>query len=261
MKMKQVNEFKALSPKERAKNVVSFARKSMDSKKLLTKVLIAGEEIGDFGRGNGQMAAYAKQVTSYPESTDEESGIVTPAFEGIDLRRDVQGTYEYANVLRGIREGKLAMSEVEFDSDVFGSNGLIQLSGFMSKSPEKVSEALEIIRSRNDVTNRLKALRDSGKEKKEAESKESGDGTETDVPEIQTPDSTTYVVPLEMAIMSHEELMADLMAEVKGAATIADCETYIRNFEQLRAMAESRREALEFEALEMAEFARQLAVA
>ena len=110
--MKSVGEFKQLTPKERARNVKSYARKSMDSKKLLTKVLIAGEEIGDFGRGKGEMAAYAKSVTAYPESIDGETGVVTPAFEGIDLRRDVQGTYEACNVLRGIRDPKACESVI-----------------------------------------------------------------------------------------------------------------------------------------------------
>lgn len=258
----KTTDYIALTPAKRASNLVAYCTKASAAKKELPKILIAAEECGDFGSGSGAMNAYAMKVT------------------GVELRREAQGTYEACNVLRAIRANKIAMTEDEFDSKPFGSFPLIMLSGFLGKAPEKVGEALEIIRSGLDVTKRLQALRGPAKksdaqlakekaalEAKEKAEREAAEKAEREAKEkaeseIQThADSTTYVVPLDMAIMSHSDLMADLIAELKGAGTVEDCQTYLKNFDMLKAIVESRMEVLEFEAMEKAESAKQLAVA
>lgn len=240
----KTTDYIALTPAKRASNLCAYVGKATAAKKELPKILIAAEECGDFGSGSGAMNAYAVKVT------------------GVELRREAQGTYEACNVLRAIRAKKIDMTEDDFDSKPFGSFPLIMLSGFLGKAPEKVAEALEIIRSGLDVTKRLQALRGPAKksdeqiakERAEAEAKAAAEkaaleAKEKPESEIQTPpaDSTTYIVPLDMPIMNHQDLMADLIAELKGAKTLEDCQTYLRNLDQLRAIVESRMEVLEAE--------------
>lgn len=75
---------------------------------------------------------------------------------GYDIRRGFQGIYEAANVLRAIRAGRLAVSEEIFRT--WASFPIIKVSGLLSKQPEKLSEAIEIIRLGKDTTNRLNEL-------------------------------------------------------------------------------------------------------
>ncbi len=228
--IKSVIDFQSMTAGQRANGLKTLVTKASTAKKEIVKILVAAEIAGDFGKGKGEMNTYAMKIT------------------GVELRREAQGTYEACNVLRGILASTLAMTEAEFDSKTFGSFPLIMLSGFMGKSPEKVPAALEIIRSGLDVTKRLQELRSAGKEKPASKENSESPAPESP-PETQTPsDSTTYIVPLDMPIMNHEEIMSDLMAELKGAATIEDCDTLIRNLNQLRALVESRREVLEMEA-------------
>jgi hypothetical protein len=233
--MKTVSDFKVLSPEGRVTNLKSRVTKATTAKKEIMKLLIAGEECGDFGSGKGEMNAYALKIT------------------GHDLRREIQGTYEGCNVLRAIRSGKLAMTEDEFDSKPFGSFPLIMLSGFMTKSPENVSEALEIIRSGIDVTKRLQALR--GPSKKTDPAPEtgaggSGGGGEAGGPAASSVTSTpgkTYFVPEGTPMLNCPEIVAQIIAEVKGAGSIADVEEYLKTFLTLSSYAESRGEQLEAE--------------
>lgn len=106
----------------------------------VARILLASESAGAFGPG--EMNAYAKRIS------------------GVDIREEFQGVYEAVNVLRAIRDGSLPATELEFDT--WGSYPVIMLSGFMSKRPNQVPQALEIIRSGQDVTNRLKELRAAG---------------------------------------------------------------------------------------------------
>jgi hypothetical protein len=101
------------------------------------RFLIEAEEAGEFH--NGEMNAYAQQVL------------------GIELRRGFQGIYQAVCLLRLIRSGKLAATEEELER--WDSTPIQWMSGIVSKQPKKVAEALEIVRSRRDVTNRLKELR------------------------------------------------------------------------------------------------------
>lgn len=233
--MKTIEEFKSGTTNSRAKDLVSRASKQAEAKKEIMKILIAGEECGDFGRGKGEMNTYAQKLTA------------------LDLRREIQGTYEGCNVLREIRSGKIAMTEKDFDSKPFGSFPLIMLSGFLGKSPEKVPEALEIIRSGVDVTKRLQALRGAGKPGKSA--KENSTDSEKSAPEIQTPETPggiSYFVPDSIVILNQPEILARILSEVTGAATIDDCNAFISMFDKLMAHAESRREVLEAQAAKAA---------
>ncbi len=101
------------------------------------RFLVEAEEAGEYF--TGEMNSYAQQILA------------------IELRRGFQGIYQAACLLRLIRNGKLAASEDEIEA--WGSTPIQWISGIVSKQPEKVAEALEIVRSKRDVTNRLKELR------------------------------------------------------------------------------------------------------
>lgn len=101
------------------------------------RFLVEAEEAGEYV--TGEMNSYAQQVL------------------GIELRREFQGIYQAACLLRLIRKGKLAVSEDEIEA--WKSTPIQWISGIVSKQPEKVAEALEIVHSKHDVTNRLKELR------------------------------------------------------------------------------------------------------
>ncbi len=101
------------------------------------RFLVEAEEAGEYVPGG--MNSYAQQVL------------------GIELRRGFQGIYQAACLLRLIRSGRLVVSEDEIEE--WGSTPIQWISGIVSKQPEKVAEALEIVRSKRDVTNRLKDLR------------------------------------------------------------------------------------------------------
>jgi hypothetical protein len=131
--------YRNLSPDQRA----LLFRQIFSRPKLLHKerieaaaLLVDAEDAGDFGTGG--MNDYAKRILGY------------------DIRRGFQGVYEAAKVLRAIRSGRLAVSEEVFRT--WDSFPIIKLSGLLSKQPSKVSDALEIIRSGRDTTNRLKEL-------------------------------------------------------------------------------------------------------
>jgi hypothetical protein len=259
--MKSVVQFKNLTSIEREKNLKSRATKAArdELKKEIAKIMVAAEECGDFGKN--EMNSWAIKAT------------------GIELRREVQGTYEYANVLRGIRSGELPFAEAEFDKAP--SFGLIKLAGFMGKKdPEKVSAALEIIRSKKDVTNRLRELTAKPKaetpkepESKEPKSKESApsesgslnsDTPDTpDTPETpETPEvpGQTYFVPDGMAILNQPDLVRAIVDEI----AVCDCQenlvAYLELFKNFSAHVESRWEKLEAEAAAPVE-SKQLAVA
>ena len=229
--MKSIQEFQSMTSDQRAKNLASRAVKQSEAKKEISKILVAAEAAGDFGKGKGEMNAYATKIT------------------GVELRREAQGVYEYCNVLREILSGKLAVTEAEFDSARFGSFPLIVLSGLMSKAPEKVTEALEIIRSGIDVTKRLQAL--IKVEKESDAGGESGPG-EGEGSEIQTPEipGTSYFVPEGMPLLNCPEIVAAIVADIKGAGSLGDIENYLATFLKLSAIAESRGETLEAEAVE-----------
>ena len=101
------------------------------------KFLVDAEEAGEYGTGG--MNAYAKQIL------------------GVELRRDFQGIYQAAKLVRLSRVGKIPVSEEELEN--WDSTPIQWFSGFVSNQPQKVAEALEIIRSRKNVTNRLRELR------------------------------------------------------------------------------------------------------
>ena len=101
------------------------------------RFLLEAEEAGEIR--SGEMNSYAQDVL------------------GIELRRGFQGIYQAVCLLRLIRAGELAATEEELET--WDSTPIQWISGIVSKQPKKVAEALEIIRSRRDVTNRLKELR------------------------------------------------------------------------------------------------------
>ncbi len=239
--MKSVVQFKEMSAIERAKNLKSRVRKDDETKKEIAKILVAAEEAGDFGKG--EMNSWSLKIT------------------GIELRREVQGTYEFANVLRGIRSNELPFSEEEFDKAP--SFGLIKLAGFMGKKDaEKVAAALEIIRSKTDVTNRLRALtaKPKGDEKdKETESKgsskssKSGESLNSDTPAAETPKGTSYFVPEGTGILAVPEIQARILEDLRNAPDSESCENYHEFLKGLVAHLHSRWEVIEAEAAKLAE--------
>jgi hypothetical protein len=131
--------YRNLSPDQRALLFRQiFSRPQLLHKERIeaAALLVDAEGAGDFEAGG--MNDYAKRVLGY------------------DIRRGFQGIYEAANVLRAIRAGRLAVSEEIFRT--WASFPIIKVSGLLSKQPEKLSEAIEIIRLGKDTTNRLNEL-------------------------------------------------------------------------------------------------------
>lgn len=227
--MKTVVQFKEMSPQARATSLKSLCTRLSTARKEIVKVLVAAEETGDYGKG--EMNSYAQRIT------------------GIELRREAQGTYESVNVLKGIRQGAVPMTEAEFDSKKFGSFPLIMLSGFMSKSPEKVIPALEIIRSGEDVTKRLKALRGG----KPAASGDAAPETPGSQPEIQmpsaneTPAGHTYFVPEGASILACPDIQSRILHDIRHAPTGEDCMNYFQLLSDLAAQVQTRLEHIEAE--------------
>lgn len=231
--MKSVVQFVQMTANQAATTLKSLCTRHATGKKEIVKLLVAREEAGDFGKG--EMNTYAQRVT------------------GMELRREIQGTYEAVNVMKGIRSGELPMTEEEFDSKKFGSFPLIMLSGFMSKSPEKVIPALEIIRSGEDVTKRLKELRTPPKPKAEKESKESKESAEAETgeSEIQTPEAPkgdSYFVPEGTGILAVEAVQKRILEDMRNAPDVASCENYHEFLKGLVAHLHTRWEVLEAEA-------------
>lgn len=230
--MKSVVQFVQMTANQAATTLKSLCTRHTTAKKEIVKLLVAREEAGDFGKG--EMNTYAQRVT------------------GMELRREIQGTYEAVNVMKGIRSGELPMTEEEFDSKKFGSFPLIMLSGFMSKSPEKVIPALEIIRSGEDVTKRLKELRTPPKPKAEKEKSKDSDKGKTGEPEIQTlpeaPKGDSYFVPEGTGILAVEAVQKRILEDMRNAPDVASCENYHEFLKGLVAHLHTRWEVLEAEA-------------
>lgn len=141
-KTKMKYNYDIMTPCDREKSIkhlVTQAKLVQRERREVARILLASETAGAFGPG--EMNSYAKRIS------------------GVDIRVEVQGVYEAVNVLRAIRAGILPASEQEFDK--WGSFPVIMLSSFMSKRSKLVPQALEIIRSGRDLTNRLKKLRSS----------------------------------------------------------------------------------------------------
>lgn len=237
--MKSVVQFKEMSANDRSKNLKSRATKAArdELKKEISKIIVAAEESGDFGKG--EMNSWSLKIT------------------GIELRRELQGTYEYANVLRGIRSGDLPFAEKEFDKAP--SFGLIKLAGFMGKNdPEKVAECLEIIRSGKDLTNRLKAMTAKPKDKDESKSKDKpeSNGDESgslnsgtpEAPPAESPKGDSYFVPEGTSILNVPEIQARILEDLRKTPDIASCENLHEFLKGLVGHLHSRWEVLEAEA-------------
>jgi len=244
--MKSLLEILDMTAEGRTKFLKTTVTTARNAKATIAKILVAAEEQGDFGPG--EMNAYAQRIT------------------GIELRREIQGTYEAVNVLKGIRAGTVGLTETQFET--CPDFGRVTISGLLSKEPGLVPAAVEIILSKEDVTNRLKELTGKGKKAKEETPKlaivaKGGEGEAEGEPSgIQTasaPAADTFVIPHEDPVMNHAPLMDRLMAEVKNAATVADAKAYVGIFESLLSHAESRLETLEAEAAPVE--TRELAVA
>jgi hypothetical protein len=238
-KIKSLEEFCQLDTSARIKGLRSLVVKQDTAKKEIAKILIAAEKRGDYGPG--EMNSWCKDTV------------------GIELRRAAQGTYEAANVMREIDSGKLAMTEAEFDQ--CPSYGLIVLSSLMKKTPEKVADALEIIRAGTDVTNKLRALIKGEKKPKVEDSKESGNsgsGEETGVSEIQTlpaPKGTSFFVPEGESVLNQPEIQARILEDLRNLATPQDCENMHEFLKSLIGQVHTRWEHLEAEAAKSPETA------
>ena len=236
--MKSIELFLNMTAKERETNLKSRVKKDDEVKKEIVKILVAAEEKGDFGKG--EMNSYAQRVTGY------------------ELRREVQGVYEHCNVFRAIRSKEIAMTETDFDKA--GKAGLIKLLSCLSSRKELVAEAVEIIKSGKEVTNRLAELMKKKAEPKSKDSAESGAGESSgpEVPEIQTPDApegTSFFVPKGTAILATPALVSAILAEIKGTKTGDECQAYFDLFKDLTSHVMSRWEVIEAEAQTPAELA------
>lgn len=255
--MKMLIEILDMTAEGRARFLKTTVTSARNAKTTIAKILVAAEEKGDYG--SGEMNAYAQRLT------------------GVELRREIQGVYEAVNTLKGIRAGTVPLTEEQFET--CPDFGRVTISGMLSKAPGFVPEACAIILSGEDVTKRLKCLRDivNGKakpekkppvtpEKTEPTSPEA-EGTEGEASGIQTApaaDADTFIIPHTTPVVNCDALMERLMREVKTAPTKADAALYIAAFAKLQAHAESRLEALEAEAKESkspAAKSRELAVA
>lgn len=220
--METTDNIKAWSADKRSKELKSAATAATNAKTKIAKVLVAAYEAGDFE--TGEMNSYAARVT------------------GLELRREVQGVYEAVNVLEGIRAGQIDATEDEFDQ--WKDIARVALSGLLSKSPEKIPEALRIIRSGEGVTKQLKALRKPSA--RENPSPEKGADTPRDdagaadatpapaeAPAAEDPapegESATAVdvieIPANLGTLSSQAVIDRLLEDI-AAADEADCEVY-----------------------------------
>jgi hypothetical protein len=192
--MTEILEMSALKRCNLLSSTVSSARKAQ---KTVAKILVAASEKGDYAEG--EMNAYSLKHT------------------GVELRRELQGTYEHVNVLKAMRSNAIDFKEEEFD--VIPSFAAIILSSLLAKSPEKVAAALEIIRSGVDVTKRLQALNKGDKPAKGGDGEGAGEGGEGDAPpEIQTPDNAdTFVIPHDVYVMNHDPILQRIVDEIDTA--------------------------------------------
>lgn len=227
--MKTIVQFMTMTASARAKSLADRVRKDDIAKKEIAKILIAAEESGDFGKG--EMNAYAQKVT------------------GVELRRECQGAYESVNVLRAIRASQIDFSEEEFDSAP--KFGLIKLSGFIGKNnPALVSEAIAIIRSRVDVTNRLKALGQKPKAEKpeSGEKPSSGEGAGESLNSgTSAPKGATFFVPEGTSILAVPEIQARILEDLRKAPDSESCEAYHEFLKGLVGHLHSRWEMVEAE--------------
>jgi hypothetical protein len=237
--MKMLLEILDMTAEGRAKFLKTTVTTARNAKTTIAKILVAAEEKGDYG--SGEMNTYAQRLT------------------GVELRREIQGVYEAVNTLKGIRAGTVPMTEEQFEK--CPDFGRVTISGLLSKAPGFVPEACAIIESGEDVTKRLKALRDAvnGKKPKEEvpkpetakESSPEAEGPEGEASGFQTApaaDADTFVIPHKTPVVNCDPLMERLMREVKTAPTKADAALYIAAFAKLQAHAESRLEELEAQA-------------
>lgn len=232
--MKSLFELLELTPADRAKALKKTASAAKNGARLVAKILVAAELKDDLG--DESLNAYAQRIT------------------GLDIRRELQGTYEAVNVLKALRKSEIPLSEETFDNVV--GFALVVISGLMSKAPEKVAEACAIATEGTDVVKRLKELK-AGPKKTKAEKPGGGEGAETKAPEIQTPGEE--ISPLDAflewlgdtPILGLESIRDRIAADVHGAATQKCCEGYVELFGKFKASAESRWEKLEAEAEEI----------
>lgn len=235
--MKTVAQFKEIGAADRAKNLKSRTRKDDETKKEIAKLIVAAEECGDFGKG--EMNSWAMKIV------------------GCELRREIQGTYDLVKVLQTIRSSEIVFTEEEFDKTP--KSALYALARIIrKKDAAKVSSALEIIRSKIDVTNRLRELEGKGKKPAapsvEPESKESagapGAGEtgslNSDTPE--TPKGDTYFVPEGTAMLAIEEIQARILSDIRNLPDGDSCVNMLDFLAKLAAQTQTRWEHLEAEA-------------
>lgn len=235
--MKTLIEILDMTPEGRAKLLKSTTTSAVNAKVTIAKILVAAAEKGDYGKG--EMNTYAQRVT------------------GIELRRELQGTYEAVNVLEGIRAGTVPLTEAQFEK--CPDFGRVTISGLLSKHAAFVPEACEIILEGTDVTKRLKALKERIKEgetpnlkilpdPKESKGKKgTGDGEGSGIQTAGKADADTFTIPRDTVVLNHPGILERIIAEVKGAGTVEDCDAFLSMFSKLKSFAESRRETLEAE--------------
>ncbi len=237
--MKTIQAYSDMTRNARASALKGEVASFSKGQKTIAKILFAAESAGDFEPGE-KLNAFAQRVT------------------GCELRRECQGVYEAVNVLRGMKSGKVVLTETQFD-EVRGF-ALVCISGLISKQPEKVAKAVQIALSgAKDSVAQLKEL--SGKAPKSPASKPAGDSAPLEnneiFPDLSDLNVTTYQVPDSLVILNHPEILKRIVAEIQGAESADDCEAFLSIFGQLSAMASARKDSLETARAESAKPARQ----
>lgn len=229
--MKQLAELLELTANKRASLLKSAATSACNAKVMIAKLLVAARMKGDFD--DGEMNAYAQRVT------------------GIELRRELQGTYEAVNVLQAILDGECGLTEAEFES--CPDFGRVTISGLLSKAPEKVAEAVEIIRSGTDVTKRLKELKGGKKKPKAEETPEPEKESTTPPPvgrtetEIEIAEESAFdLIRLakDECALSSNEIVGRILADIEGFESPEACDVYSTALSKLLEKVAAKRASL-----------------
>jgi hypothetical protein len=192
--MKSIQELTESTAAGRKTTLVSAAKAGRSAPIVIAKVLFVAGLKGDFE--DGGMNNYSQKVT------------------GMDLRRELQGTYERVNLLTAMHKKEIDMTEEEFDTCL--NFAAIKLASLVKKGDAgKIAEAMAIIRSGEDVTKRIKDLCSPPKEKKSDDAPAEKEGAET--PELQAGDSDVFVIPRGIFVTDHSPLMERLVGEIAGA--------------------------------------------
>lgn len=194
--MKSIQELSDTTAAGRKTTLVNSAKAGRSAPIVIAKVLFVAGMKADYEEGG--MNAYSQKAT------------------GLDIRRELQGTYERVNLLTAMHKKELDMTEIEFDECL--NFAAIKLASLVKKGDtDKIAQAMAIIRSGENVTKDIKALCSPPKKDK-AEGEDKPQGQES--PELQTPpaDVDVFTIPHGEYVTNHRPLVDRILQEIKDAA-------------------------------------------